>query len=200
MIRCRRILAGDPWRWRPHRPCWRGAGPGDGALFHLGDGIGYLGCRSTWAGCGAGRQTQPDHLRSPLLPAGDIGSPGCSPPSGSWSCSPRIPAGCTVSSGRWWETAFTRDWAAPYGVELGAAWVAAKGNRLAQWAASEGSRHGGTWWPLATTTTTSACSSRWAGGGHGQCGAPDQTHADQVTADHNEDGIALALQRWVLPA
>ena len=27
-----------------------------------------------------------------------------------------------------------------------------------------------------------------------------QAHADRVTADHNEDGIALALQRWVLPA
>jgi hydroxymethylpyrimidine pyrophosphatase-like HAD family hydrolase len=26
-----------------------------------------------------------------------------------------------------------------------------------------------------------------------------QRHAHQVTADHNEDGIALALQRWVLP-
>ena len=27
-----------------------------------------------------------------------------------------------------------------------------------------------------------------------------QAHADRVTADHNEDGIALALQRWVLPS
>ena len=27
-----------------------------------------------------------------------------------------------------------------------------------------------------------------------------QALADRVTADHNEDGIALALQRWVLPA
>ena len=34
----------------------------------------------------------------------------------------------------------------------------------------------------------------------GNASPQNQAHADRVTADHNEDGIALALQRWVLPA
>jgi hydroxymethylpyrimidine pyrophosphatase-like HAD family hydrolase len=34
----------------------------------------------------------------------------------------------------------------------------------------------------------------------GNAASQIQALADRVTADHNEDGIALALQRWVLPA
>ncbi len=85
-------------------------------------------------GCGAGRRTSRITSRSPCCRR-RISTAGCKSPSGSWSCSIRIPAGCTASWGRWCRSLpFTQDWAAPYAVELVQPGCS-KGNRLAQWAA-----------------------------------------------------------------
>ena len=107
MIRCRRGSAGDPLAVAPLTTLLEEVQAQQmGARSHLG-----TASRPTqWAEEHVGRMrrwsaTQPDHLKGLLLPAEDIES-WLQSPSGSWSCSTRIPADCTVSSGRWWrETA-----------------------------------------------------------------------------------------------
>lgn len=75
-----------------------------GALFHLSEGIGYLGSEEHVTRIRHWSATQPDHLKIALHPVEEL--------------------------------PFTRDWATPYAVELVQPGCS-KGNRLAQWAASE---------------------------------------------------------------
>ena len=94
---------------------------------------------------------------------------------------------------------FTRDWAAPYAVELVQPGCS-KGNRLAQWAASEGVAMDQVVAFGDNNKRHQHVRAGRASGGHGQCGPADPEPCPPGSPpDHNEDGIALALQRWVLP-
>lgn len=92
---------------------------------------------------------------------------------------------------------FTQDWAAPYAVELVKPGCS-KGNRLAQWAAGEGI-------PLEQVVAfgdnnndISMFERVGLAVAMGNAAQQIQGMAHKVTADHNEDGIALGLARWVL--
>ena len=170
-----------------------------GALFHLGDGIGYLGCEEHVGRMRRWSATQPDHLKVSLLPAEDIES---------WLQSPiwklelfnQDPGRLHRFVGEVVERLpFTRDWAAPYAVELVQPGCS-KGNRLAQWAASEGIAMENLVAFGDNNNDISMFEQVGLAVAMGNAAPQIQAHADRVTADHNEDGIALALQRWVLPS
>src|SRR5690606_25559833 len=94
---------------------------------------------------------------------------------------------------------FTRDWAAPYAGELVQPGCS-KGNRLALWAESEGIAMENVVAFGDNNNDISRFEQVGLAVARGNAAAHVQTHADLVTADHNEDGLALALQRWVLPS
>jgi hydroxymethylpyrimidine pyrophosphatase-like HAD family hydrolase len=169
-----------------------------GALFHLSDGIGYLGCEEHVTRIRHWAANQPDHLKITLLPAADLAS---------WLKHPiwklelfnQDPARLHTFMGEVVEQMpFTRDWAAPYAVELVQPGCS-KGNRLAQWAASEGIAMEQVVAFGDNNNDISMFEQVGLAVAMGNAAPQIQRHAHQVTADHNEDGIALALQRWVLP-
>lgn len=195
-----RILAGDPLAVAPLTALLEEVQSQQmGALFHLGDGIGYLGCEEHVGRMRRWSATQPDHLKVSLLPAEDIEL---------WLQSPiwklelfnQDPGRLHRFVGEVVERLpFTRDWAAPYAVELVQPGCS-KGNRLAQWAASEGIAMENLVAFGDNNNDISMFEQVGLAVAMGNAAPQIQAHADRVTADHNEDGIALALQRWVLPA
>ena len=142
---------------------------------------------------------QPDHLKVSLLPAEDIDS---------WLQKPiwklelfnQDPGRLHRFVGEVVQKLpFTQDWAAPYAVELVQPGCS-KGNRLAQWAASEGIAMEKVVAFGDNNNDISMFEQVGLAVAMGNAAPQIQAHADRVTADHNEDGIALALQRWVLPS
>ncbi len=195
-----RILAGDPLAVAPLTALLAEVQAQQmGALFHLDEGIGYLGCEEHVGRMRRWSANQPDHLKVSLLPAEDIDS---------WLQKPiwklelfnQDPARLHAFMGEVVEQMpFTRDWAAPYAVELVQPGCS-KGNRLAQWAASEGIAMENLVAFGDNNNDISMFEQVGLAVAMGNAAPQIQAHADRVTADHNEDGIALALQRWVLPS
>ena len=92
---------------------------------------------------------------------------------------------------------FTQDWAAPYAVELVKPGCS-KGNRLAQWAAGEGIAMSEVVAFGDNNNDISMFEQVGLAVAMGNAAPQIQSVAHKVTADHNEDGIALGLARWVL--
>ncbi|HEH9413691.1 Cof-type HAD-IIB family hydrolase [Aeromonas salmonicida] len=195
-----RILAGDPLAVAPLTDLLvQVEAQQMGALFHLSEGIGYIGCEDHITRMRHWSANQPDHLKISLLPADDLVS---------WLKNPiwklelfnQDPALLHQFMGEVVEAMpFTRDWAAPYAVELVQPGCS-KGNRLALWAESEGIAMENVVAFGDNNNDISMFEQVGLAVAMGNAAAHVQTHADLVTADHNEDGIALALQRWVLPS
>ncbi|MGQ4602145.1 Cof-type HAD-IIB family hydrolase [Aeromonas veronii] len=169
-----------------------------GALFHLSEGIGYIGCEEHVTRIRHWSANQPDHLKIALHPVEEL--PG-------WLDNPvwklelfnQDPARLHTFMGEVVEQMpFTHDWAAPYAVELVQPGCS-KGNRLAQWAASEGIAMEQVVAFGDNNNDISMFEQVGLAVAMGNAAPQIQSHAHRVTADHNEDGIALALQRWVLP-
>ncbi|MGL4250751.1 MAG: Cof-type HAD-IIB family hydrolase [Aeromonas sp.] len=169
-----------------------------GALFHLSEGIGYLGCEEHVTRIRSWSATQPDHLKISLLPATDLAN---------WLQHPiwklelfnAEPAQLHTFMGEVVEQMpFTYDWSTPYAVELVQPGCS-KGNRLAQWAASEGIAMDQVVAFGDNNNDISMFEQVGLAVAMGNAAPQIQRHAHQITADHSEDGIALALQRWVLP-
>jgi hypothetical protein len=168
-----------------------------GALFHLGDGIGYLGCEEHVGRMRRWSATQPDHLKVSC----------CPPRISSWLQSPiwklelfnQDPGRLHRFVGEVVERLpFTRDWAAP----MRWSWCSQVAARATGW--PNGRRAGIAMENLVAFGDNNNDISMFEQVGlavaMGNAAPQIQAHADRVTADHNEDGIALALQRWVLPA
>ena len=195
-----RILAGDPLAVAPLTDLLAQVEAQQmGALFHLSEGIGYIGCEDHITRMRHWSANQPDHLKISLLPADDLAS---------WLKNPiwklelfnQDPALLHQFMGQVVEAMpFTRDWAAPYAVELVQPGCS-KGNRLALWAESEGIAMENVVAFGDNNNDISMFEQVGLAVAMGNAAAHVQAHADLVTADHNEDGIALALQRWVLPS
>ena len=195
-----RILAGDPLAVAPLTALLAEVQAQQmGALFHLDGGIGYLGCEEHVGRMRRWSANQPDHLKVSLLPAEDIDS---------WLQKPiwklelfnQDPGLLHRFVGEVVQRLpFTQDWAAPYAVELVQPGCS-KGNRLAQWAASEGIAMEKVVAFGDNNNDISMFEQVGLAVAMGNAAPQIQAHADRVTADHNEDGIALALQRWVLPS
>ncbi|PJG57613.1 Cof-type HAD-IIB family hydrolase [Aeromonas cavernicola] len=170
-----------------------------GALFHLSDGIGYLSCEEHVARMRNWSATLPDHLTITLLPADDVAS---------WLQQPiwklelfhPDPAHLHHFMAQVVEPLpLTCDWATPYAVELVQPGCS-KGNRLAQWAASQGIAMADIVAFGDNNNDISMFEQVGLAVAMGNAASQVRAYAQQVTADHNEDGIALALQRWVLSA
>ncbi len=169
-----------------------------GALFHLSEGIGYIGCEEHVTRIRHWSANQPDHLKIAIHSVEELAG---------WLDNPvwklelfnQDPARLHTFMGEVVEQMpFTRDWAAPYAVELVQPGCS-KGNRLAQWAASEGIAMEQVVAFGDNNNDISMFEQVGLAVAMGNAAPQIQSHAHRVTADHNEDGIALALQRWVLP-
>lgn len=193
-----RILDGDPLAIAPlDQLLGQIEAQAMGALFHLSEGIGFLGCEEHVTRIRHWSARQPEHLKVSLLPADDPAS---------WLAQPiwklelfnQDPARLHAFMSDVVDAMpFTRDWAAPYAVELVQPGCS-KGNRLAQWAESEGIAMENVVAFGDNNNDLSMFEQVGLAVAMGNAASQIQTAADRVTADHNEDGIALALQRWVL--
>ncbi|MFQ2148685.1 Cof-type HAD-IIB family hydrolase [Aeromonas jandaei] len=194
-----RILAGDPLASTPLNALLAQVEAQQmGALFHLSEGIGYIGCEEHVTRIRHWSANQPDHLKIAIHPVEELAG---------WLDNPvwklelfnQDPARLHRFMDEERDfIPFTRDWAAPYAVELVQPGCS-KGNRLAQWAASEGIAMEQVVAFGDNNNDISMFEQVGLAVAMGNAAPQIQHHADQVTADHNEDGIALALQRWVLP-
>ncbi|KAE9625288.1 Cof-type HAD-IIB family hydrolase [Aeromonas veronii] len=194
-----RILSGDPLAAAPLTELLAAVEAQQmGALFHLSEGIGYIGCEEHVTRIRHWSANQPDHLKIVLHPVEELAG---------WLDNPvwklelfnQDPARLHTFMGEVVEQMpFTRDWAAPYAVELVQPGCS-KGNRLAQWAASEGIAMKQVVAFGDNNNDISMFERVGLAVAMGNAAPQIQSHAHRVTADHNEDGIALALQRWVLP-
>lgn len=194
-----RILSGDPLAAAPLTELLAAVEAQQmGALFHLSEGIGYIGCEEHVTRIRHWSANQPDHLKIALHPVEELAG---------WLDNPvwklelfnQDPARLhTFMSEVVEQMPFTRDWAAPYAVELVQPGCS-KGNRLAQWAASEGIAMEQVVAFGDNNNDISMFEQVGLAVAMGNAAPQIQNHAHRVTADHNEDGIALALQRWVLP-
>ncbi|MGH1391266.1 MAG: Cof-type HAD-IIB family hydrolase [Aeromonas jandaei] len=194
-----RILAGDPLASAPLNALLAQVEAQQmGALFHLSEGIGYIGCEEHVTRIRHWSANQPDHLKIAIHPVEELAG---------WLDKPvwklelfnQDPARLHRFMDEERDLIpFTRDWAAPYAVELVQPGCS-KGNRLAQWAASEGIAMEQVVAFGDNNNDISMFEQVGLAVAMGNAAPQIQHHADQVTADHNEDGIALALQRWVLP-
>ncbi len=193
-----RILSGDPLAAAPLSELLTAVETQQmGALFHLSEGIGYIGCEEHVTRIRAWSANQPDHLKIAIHPVEELAG---------WLDNPvwklelfnQDPARLHAFMDEVVEQMpFTRDWAAPYAVELVQPGCS-KGNRLAQWAASQGIAMEQVVAFGDNNNDISMFEQVGLAVAMGNAASQIQNHADQVTADHNEDGIALALQRWVL--
>lgn len=194
-----RILRGDPLAVAPLTELLAAVEAQQmGALFHLSEGIGYIGCEEHVTRIRHWSANQPAHLKIAIYPVEELTG---------WLDNPvwklelfnQDPARLHAFMGEVVEQMpFTRDWAAPYAVELVQPGCS-KGNRLAQWAASEGIAMEQVVAFGDNNNDISMFEQVGLAVAMGNAAPQIQSHADKVTADHNEDGIALALQRWVLP-
>ncbi|MFM5502254.1 Cof-type HAD-IIB family hydrolase [Aeromonas veronii] len=194
-----RILSGDPLAAAPLTELLAAVEAQQmGALFHLSEGIGYIGCEEHVTRIRHWSANQPDHLKIALHPVEELAG---------WLDNPvwklelfnQDPARLHTFMGEVVEQMpFTPDWAAPYAVELVQPGCS-KGNRLAQWAASEGIAMEQVVAFGDNNNDISMFEQVGLAVAMGNAAPQIQSHAHRVTADHNEDGIALALQRWVLP-
>lgn len=194
-----RILTGDPLASAPLNVLLAQVEAQQmGALFHLSEGIGYIGCEEHVTRIRHWSANQPDHLKIAIHPVEELAG---------WLDNPvwklelfnQDPARLHRFMDEERDLIpFTRDWAAPYAVELVQPGCS-KGNRLAQWAASEGIAMEQVVAFGDNNNDISMFEQVGLAVAMGNAAPQIQHHADQVTADHNEDGIALALQRWVLP-
>lgn len=195
-----RILAGDPLAVAPLTQLLAEVRAQQmGALFHLDEGIGYIGCEEYVTRIQQRSDNLPAHLKISLLPAEDLDA---------WLQKPiwklelfnQDPSRLHRFVSEVVQTLpFTQDWAAPYAVELVQPGCS-KGNRLAQWAASEGIAMENVVAFGDNNNDISMFEQVGLAVVMGNATPQIQAHAHRVTADHNEDGIALALQRWVLPS
>ena len=193
-----RILAGDPLAVAPSPPCWRRCRP------------------SRWGRCSTwGRHRLPG-LRGARGPdAALVGNPAGSPqglpaarrgyrvlvavPIWKLELFNQDPGRLHRFVGEVVERLpFTRDWAAP----MRWSWCSQVAARATGW--PSGRRGGIAMENLVAFGDNNNDISMFEQVGlavaMGNAAPQIQAHADRVTADHNEDGIALALQRWVLPA
>jgi Cof subfamily protein (haloacid dehalogenase superfamily) len=195
-----RILAGDPLAVAPLTALLAEVEAQQmEAQFHLDDGIGYIGCDEYVARIQRRSDGLPAHLKISLLPALDLAA-WLQRPIWKLELFSQDPSRLhrfvsEVVQG----LPFTQDWAAPYAVELVQPGCS-KGNRLAQWAASEGIAMENVVAFGDNNNDISMFEQVGLAVAMGNAAPQIQAHADRVTADHNEDGIALALQRWVLPS
>lgn len=167
-----------------------------GALIHLEEGIAYLGCEDHVARMRQWSSVQPDHLKIRLLPVAEQ-------------------TGLALQT--FWKVELfhrdhdylqqvveqevaalpvTADWAAPYAIELVDP-RCSKGNRLARWAAQNGISMEEVVAFGDNHNDVSMFEQAGLAVAMGNAKPEIQARADKVTADHNEDGIAVALERWV---
>lgn len=193
-----RILAGDPLAVEPLRALLAEVESQQmEAQFHLSDGIGYIGCEDYVARIQRRSDNLPDHLKISLLPADDL-EPWLQAPIWKLELFNQDPGRLHRFVGEVVQgMPFTQDWAAPYAVELVQPGCS-KGNRLAQWAAGEGIAMENVVAFGDNNNDISMFEQVGLAVAMGNAAPQIQAHAHKVTADHNEDGIALALQRWVL--
>ncbi|MFB2862359.1 Cof-type HAD-IIB family hydrolase [Aeromonas sp. MdU4] len=193
-----RILAGDPLARAPLGNLLpRVEARQMGALFHLSEGIGYIGGEEHVTRIRSWSANQPAHLKIAIHPVEELAG-WLEKPVWKLELFNQDPAHLHRFMDEEHDLIpFTRDWAAPYAVELVQPGCS-KGNRLAQWAASEGIAMEQVVAFGDNNNDLSMFEQAGLAVAMGNAAPQIQSHADKVTADHNEDGIALALQRWVL--
>lgn len=169
------------------------------ALFYLDEGIGHFGCEE-WVGRIRGWSARlPEHLKISLFSAPDLREWR---PEQLWKL--ELFHQDPLALRRFVDEAvnglpFTQDWASPGAVELVQPGCS-KGNRLAQWAASEGIAMENVVAFGDNDNDISMFEQVGLAVAMGNAAPRVQARADRVTANNDEDGIALALRRWVLPA
>ncbi|QFI53759.1 Cof-type HAD-IIB family hydrolase [Aeromonas simiae] len=168
-----------------------------GALIHLSEGIAYLGCQEQVTKMRNWSARQPEHLNITLLPL-EARPDLLAESVWKFELFGDDPAQLhDVVASRVQPLPLNQDWAAPYAIEL-VDRRCSKGNRLTQWAASEGIDMA----QIVAFGDNNNDISMFAQVGlavaMGNAASQIRAQAHKVTADHNEDGIALALQRWVL--
>ncbi|MCS3457432.1 Cof subfamily protein (haloacid dehalogenase superfamily) [Aeromonas sp. BIGb0405] len=193
-----RILSGDPLANEPLATLLAAMAEEQvEALAHLSQGIGHLGCEPYVTRVRSWSASVEEQHRVQFLPQSSaqlLAQPEV------WKLElfSQEPAHLHDFASRVIEgLPFTQDWAAPYAVELVKPGCS-KGNRLAQWAAGEGIAMSEVVAFGDNNNDISMFEQVGLAVAMGNAAPQIQGLAHKVTADHNEDGIALGLARWVL--